>query len=273
MTKKALIIIVPGHENTKGFLPGTKVDLQNYSRYLKSSAGGKWDTNEFEYLVNPTGNQIKQKVQSIYSHYSFVVFSGHGGINRYNNRFYIDAIDGSLDAIYLKTNADKQLVIFDTCRSYYFEDISDSNYSNFEGKILEGSPLVANIGKESFLNKGIRMQLYSKNLEKFHAKLVLNSKKLFDDYISICDTGIIQLYSSSIGQASGDDPKKGGYYSSSLIIGGYKWNHQNANNQHILDIFDANELAQKIMSELYFTNQKSEILGGRRRFWFPFAIR
>ena len=271
MTRKALIIILPGEKNSKWYLPGTLKDLQNYDSYLKTSVGGKWESSEFDYLINPTKSQILQKIKYINENYSLVVYSGHGGINTYNGGFYVETTDGNLHSNNLKTSSSRQLIVFDTCRSFFSEELNESSFMG-SSNLLEGT-LGLNDSRRIQLNKSFESRLLIEDFTDLRYKDIWNSRTLYNNHLGICETGIISLYSSQVGQASGDSKDNGGYYSSSLILSSYLWNNEPSDGSQILDIYDADKRANKIMKELYLTNQDSEINGGRRRMWYPFAVR
>jgi hypothetical protein len=113
--------------NTNG-LDGTKIDIINFVKFLKSNHGGAWLNSEIhEPLYNPSLDELKSALGGIKRNnydYVIVLFSGHGG----QIRETILEINGDEEVIaesQLKNLAPRQLTIFDCCRvlpSYKADD-------------------------------------------------------------------------------------------------------------------------------------------------------
>ena len=239
MTRKALIIICPGTINTRGYLPGTVVDANNYEKFLYSYYGGDWYSFEIEVLTNPTVNTVKDKVKGIDSDYSFIVFSGHGGTGNLDDRMYVDLVDGDIGISELKTSSKWQTLIIDSCRTVFRQILNELQLKAFSDRSL-GS--------------------------------ITNARKKFDDHLMICEEGIITIFACGKGQAAGEEREVGGVFSSSLIKAGRNWGKTSGRNS-ILDLNDVFDEALKIMNTDFVTTQQPELNAGRRRYFFPFAVR
>jgi hypothetical protein len=172
--------------------------------------------------------------------YTLTVFSGHGGISTKDNKLYLDFIDDHLPASILKNTSKKQTIIFDTCRAYFtpgLRSINDSLFSSFEKAELR----------------------------------INNARQIFDNYLKICDEGIIRLYASTENQAA-DGDENGSYFSSALINSAKVW-AKDTSSKCILDLFTAYSIAVKEIKTYEFSTQIPKIYGGKRLKWFPFALR
>jgi caspase domain-containing protein len=239
MTRKALLIACPGNQGERDYLPGTLVDTENYHDFLYSYHGGDWYGSEINKLVNPSSQLVTQSIQSISSDYSLVVFSGHGGVGKSDNRMYAELKNGGFDVHGFKTNAKRQTLILDTCRTIFEQP---------EKKSLIKALMESDFGHVS------------------------NARQIFDAHLEACEEGLIVVYSSKVGQASGETSISGGFFSSSLLKAGKNWG-KSTGTSPVLDFQNAFESAVKIMNATYLTLQDPEIEGGRRKNYFPFAIR
>lgn len=244
LKREALIIACPGQKGIRGYLPGTLRDIDNYSAYLQSSLGGDWyagNGGEIYYLINPTGQEVANAISLMNVDYSFVVFTGHGFTGKHDKRTYICLEDGNYHISILKTSARRQTVILDCCRGYYLPSGAlEEEYSHFDA--------ISGIGD------------------------VLSTRNIFDNYLKLCETGIIRLHASSIGEASMEEKNYGGYFSYSLIEATKLWGEKNKIH-NILELSGAKVLAQKYMNENFLTNQVPRIIGGRRLKYFPFGVK
>jgi len=179
MKRRALLI-----GNSNG-LSGVKLDLANYSNFLKREIGGKWFGSEISIVMNPTRLELLSKIAILKREapdYAFVVFSGHGAyskgtileLNRNEEYIYESELHGI---------AARQLLIYDCCRNVIDISVTE-DYSNFSGTQL--------------LNKanGIR--------------------EMYDTRIMQAIEQQSSLYACSVGQSS-YDTNKGGIYSNCFL--------------------------------------------------------
>lgn len=240
LTRKALIIIMTGTPKTDNDISYVIRDAENYYKFLTSDCGGKWDKNEIIIKKNISTSDAVELVESMNADYTFTVFSGHGGISTEDNKLYLEFIDGDLPSSIFRNLSKRQTIIFDTCRTYFtpgLQSINDSLYSSFEKAELR----------------------------------ISNARQIFDNYLKMCDEGIIRLYASTENQAA-DGDEDGSYFSSALINSAKDWARYTSTN-NILNLFQVFSLAEKEIESYEFATQKPKIHGGKRLKWFPFAIR
>jgi hypothetical protein len=202
--------------------------------------GGDWHNWEVKTLRNPTIEDVKVEVESISSDYSFIVFSGHGGIETTEGRMYVELGEEYLFIGELKTKSRWQTLIFDTCRTFFVKTKSFS------------------------LKKAMKEAVQPS---------IIHARQRFEASLQRCEEGVIQIYSSLPGQASGDDPEAGGVFSSSFIRAGKIWGENEAEGDSVMDLRSAFDKGVVIMNNTFLTTQEPQLNVGRRRFVFPFAIR
>jgi hypothetical protein len=239
MVRRALLIACTGKKGTQGYIPGTLVDKNSYNNYLKSYTGGSWDNNEIIRLENPTKEDVEFAIYSMkIADFSFVVFSGHGGTYKTDNRVVIELGDEELNISGLRTSSDRQITILDTCRTYISEPLE---------KIAKSFTIA-----ESQLE-------------------FINSRKIYEDAIMSCNRGNITLFSCGKNEGANDDGVLGGYFSYSLLQYCENWARLKESSS-ILNIHIAFEYAKKYLHSYLTTNQNPEISPSIRSNWFPFAI-
>lgn len=190
MKRKALIIGNSGNKNNPDeHLKGVQQDVKNYKEFLLSEIGGKWYENEIIVSLDETKAQIEQKISTLkHSKYDFIfiLFSGHGSYSTLKEcrKLYINN-----DSIYedkLLYLAPKQITIIDTCADIEYELLSLS---------LEESQIANHILKA----------------------MSIDYRKKYEDAINLCPQQQVVLYSSSIGESSGESTQLGGYFAHSLL--------------------------------------------------------
>ncbi|HNY63372.1 MAG TPA: caspase family protein [Bacteroidales bacterium] len=239
MIRRALIIYC---NNTKsGKLPGPDSDNNNLIKHLTSNLGGNWYNSEILSLPNPT---IKQVESAVITHlkdtdYSFVVFSGHGGINIIDNKQYIELKDGDIAVNKLFSNAKRQTIIIDACRSHYTPGIklfSDSLIKSFES--VAGT---------------------------------LSTRSLFDKHILNCEEGLTILYAASENQ-SASDSDNGAAYLSSLLKVCMIWEKEDTENTK-LSLKTAHKKGSIYMKNHFDTIQNPIIKPEKRKKYYPLAVK
>jgi hypothetical protein len=243
MTRKAIMIGSPGPKNTKHYLKGVDADLHHIERFLKSPIGGSWEDPEIEDLSDYTLENLIEIIQEINTDYLLVYFSGHG--YQYLKETIIALNDTetiSITNLISFIKASKALIILDTCR----KDIHDE-YESFTGPEY--------LSFKSTLNQP-------------------NSSEKHMQIISESTNGISIAYACSVGEIS-NDTKLGGDYTYSLLKTSLEW-YESQNNESVLSINDANDLAHQYLKfksnfvqnpQIEMTNDKEENLN------FPFAIK
>lgn len=237
VTRTAILIGCSGGYRGLSFLPGVSIDLENYSNFLKSKAGGQWKEEEIIILRDPIVTELEQKIGKSNPDYSFVVYSGHGIINTYDSEDIICLKDSDASIQELVTKSHKQVIVIDAARR------SESPVN---------------------LNKSVDLKI-TKQADG------IDTRNIFDESIAGMPNGILLMFSAQVGQLSGDDKNLGGYFSYSLIKSGFDW--WNNNNKGIMRINTAVDEASRIMKSVFSSVQKPEMAGQSRRITYPpFAI-
>jgi len=239
MIRRALIIYC---DNTaSGVLTGPSHDNANYRDYLTRNIGGNWYDDEIISLPNPTSLMVQNYIHHFLNgaDYSFIVFTGHGGINTHNNKQYLELMDGEIQLLQLKTNAKRQTIIVDACRGYYTaidEDLRESRMMSF----ITGAPLQS-------------------------------TRKIFDDAVLRSDAGWTILYAASESQTA-LDTNKGAVYLISLLKATYQWEATDRK-YNILGLNIAHDMAVIYMNDNYETIQEPTMNAEKRITHYPFAVK
>ena len=243
MTRKAIMIGSPGPKNTVNYLKGVDADLHHFVSFLKSPIGGSWEDNEIAGLFKCPSENLIELFQSTYTDFLLVYFSGHGHQDLKETNIAInDSESLSVSQLISIIKAPKALIIIDTCRKSLVKE-----YSSFSGSEY--------LSFKSTLNQP-------------------NSSKKYMQLISESKDGISIAYACSVGEIS-NDTELGGDYTYSLLKTSLEW-YENQNNQSVLSINGANDLAHQYLKfksnfdqnpQIVTTNDKEENLN------FPFAIK
>lgn len=178
MKRKAIII-----GNTSG-LEGVRVDITRFTTFLKSNTGGAWFDSEIEIFENQTKSTLLQTVDVLRKQsldYLIILFSGHGGQLR-QTMLELNEQGETIAETALRQIAERQLNIYDCCRSYPTK--------------------VRKIALDS--------------VSASFSESVNFCRRRYDDRIMQAIPQQALLYSCSIGQVSYDTPD-GGVYLSNLL--------------------------------------------------------
>ena len=243
MTRKAIMIGSPGPKNTVNYLKGVDADLHHFVSFLKSPIGGSWEDNEIAGLFKCPSENLIELFQSTYTDFLHVYFSGHGHQDLKETNIAInDSESISISQLISLINVPKALIIIDTCRKSLVEE-----YSSLSGPEY--------LSFKSTLNQP-------------------NSSEKYMQIISESTNGISIAYACSVGEIS-NDTELGGDYTYSLLKTSLEW-YESQNNESVLSINDANDLAHQYLKfksnfdqnpQIVMTNDKEENLN------FPFAIK
>ena len=239
MNRKALIIYCT--ETDSGELAGPKMDNENIRKYLKSDVGGQWYDDEIISLENPTIGKVRRCIANEFddADYSFIVFTGHGGIDETDGQDYLEVVDGDMSLSTLITDAPRQTLIIDACRGY-FRRIPDSLQKSFSNvyEYFSGHP---------------------------------NTRIIFDRAVSQAEEGLTVLYSASANQSS-LDTNKGGAYLYSLLSICKEWEEIVKGKEGYLDLKNAHEIACEYLRDNFVTIQKPTMNTEKRGCFFPIAV-
>lgn len=226
MKRRAILIFNDG--GPSNYLPGVKIDKENYLKFLKSPEGGAWDDSEIKVYDNNCTKELllayinafrlSEKIE-----YWLIVFSGHGYTNS-KNETILEVSPGkecSVNDIKKATDNTRRLLIADSCR-LVFSTITDS---------LKRELRLFSYTTESVAYRSQCRNLYMKELEKVYS----------DSFNA--------AYAAEYNQCANDDDVTGGFYSSellrtsSLIIEERKSSYRNKD--FVVSFKDIHNIAQK----------------------------
>ncbi|MDR2652773.1 MAG: caspase family protein [Prevotellaceae bacterium] len=122
MKRKALLI-----GNSNG-LSGVKLDIRNFTMFLKQDVGGQWYDSEIVIKMNPLKSDLIATISSLKSErndFMFVVFSGHGAYQK-GTVLEINGREEVINESDLKFIAPRQVSVFDCCRNLVSMPITES---------------------------------------------------------------------------------------------------------------------------------------------------
>ena len=244
-TRLALLISSPGINGEPDYLSGTKTDLDNYVRFLKSPLGGAWNESEIVALTNPSKIDVDAVIRRQANvDYSFTTFCGHGRhIGTPGSTFVQLNKSTELDSINLRKGAEKHTLVLDCCRVLEPLAIMDSAMDMMEKRGLSLS--------------------------------ASECRKYFDKKIDACATGLVVMVACKVNETAGENIR-GGYYSGGLISGAKNWLTGNTTNTKddyaTLTVVAAHERAAESVISLSGGRQRPEIEKPRADKQFPFAI-
>lgn len=241
MNRHCILIGAPGSKVQGNYLNGVSKDMHKMKSFLTSNYGGAWKDSEITSIVNPEKSALLQLFREhMGADFQFVLFSGHGGISTIDSEMYVE-INTNGDEVRVSTlynNVDKEVIVLDTCRSYY-------------------TPTTE------------RYDEMAKALKSADIDIRSRYRKVYDNLILQAERGSIILYSSSPGEAS-NETDDGGVFTQALIKAGLSIT--NSANKNIF-INTAFVIAESSVKNAY-KNQNPKMEGSiRRRNWFPFSIK
>jgi hypothetical protein len=215
MTRKAILI---ESSNVKGQtdLPGARIDVENWKSFLKSDLGGAWSDSEIVTLSKPWSSQVEEALKVSTDCYCFVAFSGHGRngsvvLNDHNDSFSVSSF---------KPKANRATLIVDACRG-----------------VADAVALLANL-KVAMVNESIikavavealqgRSTVFCNAPDEYLMNRLLstsNHRAEWEKSLNAASGGTVEMLACSKGQAAGENPSAGGYYTSLLMQSAELWN-------------------------------------------------
>lgn len=218
MNRKAILI---ESSNVKGQanIPGARLDVENWSRFLQSDLGGGWSNSEIEIMHKPFSSDLQNALKVPQDCYCFVAFSGHGSdgsivLNDYLSNYSVTE---------LIPKCDKSTVVLDSCRG-----IEEATEVNFSGMVA----LTASAG---LYEGAIRASHAQQNSSKtaYHAfnnreALIKSADSINNWLTSLAQAakGNVKMHACSRGQGAGEHPSAGGFYTLLLLQSAKKWGEQ-----------------------------------------------
>ena len=246
MNRQALLIGSPGRLDTDSYLGGVARDLENYNRFLRSPLGGAWYSHEITTLDDPSATTVRTHLRLLGTpDYSFVLFSGHGYFAA-NRRSTIVCLrnDEEIDSTELCSGASKHTLMLDCCRVVARTMITEDALAKMDA-----------------------------TARRFGAS---NCRRYYDKEIEASPSGLIVLHSCDVGETSGDDSRRGGYFAYSLIDAAETWGENNRTDlSKFYDSFSVPsgyDDASKAVKRMTSSRQNPQIEKPRSSPYFPLAI-
>ncbi|MFZ2396429.1 MAG: caspase family protein [Smithella sp.] len=247
MKRSALIISNPGEQGAQNYCEGVKVDVTNYTSFLKSALGGTWYDYEIVHLGRPSKSQAITAIEKLSSNdYTLIVFCGHGYYSSRQESTILELRKNEeIDSLDLRKGAKKRTIILDCCRKVEKDIITEARMA---AKFMEA-----------------------------HAELNPSEcRKYFEKKLEECSTGIIVGYACSKNETAGDSESSGGYYSYSLLRCVTDWREKKnidlSKSWASFSAVEAHNGSTAIVSRLSGGTQNPEIEKPRSEPYFPIGI-
>lgn len=240
MKRKAILIEssnVAGHND----LPGARVDIENWQIFLKSENGGSWKTTEIVVLRKPLSTQVEAELKVSMDTYCFVAFSGHGS----EGSVVLNDVYDNFSISNLTPKGERGTMIVDSCRGFS----GARHYSFSAGHRLAQGKMAAFANQSSdqivALNakSAETLELLENRTANTRRAYASNAFVVWGDALTKSAKGTVKMYSCSAGQAAGEDPSSGGYYTSLLLEGAEAWVSQ-SNYQSVYSTKNAHDYAK-----------------------------
>lgn len=243
---KSALLIEASDVKSQTHIPGAKLDIANWAKYLSSNAGGAWDS--VEQKGKPCKQYVEEKLRefSFFHGYVFIVFSGHGYRDRGRDMILLNDSE-EMEVAKIQAKVPYTLVV-DACRG------------EEEASVVTESFGVARASSFSVL---------SKTASASSSRLAYQS--LFDQQFSRLN-GKATMFSCSIGEAAGENPESGGVYTNALLKSCRFWHDTDGNGPRILSTYDAHLAVVKRLTKLRSRQNPVFSHTGSGNF-FPIAVR
>lgn len=214
MTRKAILI---ESSNVKGQkdLPGARVDIANWTSFLKSDLGGAWSDAEIRILRKPYSSDVDAELSVAVDSYCFVAFSGHGS----DGSVVLNDILGTYSIAALKPKTKQGTLIVDSCRG-----IGEARALEFRAELvaLANTSRGLSVACNSVLGRSTDFEL-SEAVRYKTAVAKLSPRVLWDTALRKRDNGVVEMLACAKGQSAGEEPTAGGFYTSLLLESAEQW--------------------------------------------------
>jgi len=238
---KRNVILINGHSKSESEKKSDNDLIHYYSNYFKSIAGGVYEDYEIIRLIEPTIGELKVLIQERKPDFVIIVFIGHGATQN-GKQLFLTKEDQIIQAGQLVLEVDKQLIIFESCRSITNSlltiDLSDKIPNYKKGGVFRIP-----------LSKNKARNLYNQELQK-------------------CDKGVVICFACSVNEEAWNF-----YFSYSLIDISHKWHSDIRNWNQTLGIQDLMPAIITVVSKTALeeeTQNQTPVVNGVVN--FPFAI-
>ena len=259
MNRYALLI---ESSSVKGLedLPGARRDMVNWKKHLKNNFAGAWNDNEIRELSKPTTGDLSKWIAHLNTmDFAIVVFSGHGYRDKGQDYICLNDFEQSVHVSYFQPSC-RSIVVLDACRG-----VEETQ------AVALSTSHASNSTNYSFLANSVN---YAKLAEAANEIQLQNRYRLFYESELQKINGRVVLQSCAVGEAAGENPLNGGYYTTSLLRSARKWHEvrKDLPYKYILPIYEANSLAIADMRQrnIFQSPQMTPYMQGGS---LPFAIK
>lgn len=246
MTRRAILIETSQLQDHPD-LPGARIDVANWTAFLRSYEGGAWNDDEITTLSKPSWAVLQARLQLEKStDYVFVTFSGHGyhpeGKDNDETRICLNERD-EIPVRQLSPDNPRCTVVIDACR-----------------QLVKGKALLEAFSVKEMVRSAA-----------FRDRLAY--REVFDSAVAQAERGVIRLFSCSVEESANESPTSGGYYTDALLGCCSKWHDRAEKGKRLYySVWPAHECAVA-NTTLRESRQHPEFNGGRRNKYFPLAVK
>lgn len=217
--KRKAVLIESSNVKNQTDLPGARVDVQNWKSFLTSDLGGAWTDAEIVSLNKPFSSELENHLKIDPDCYCFVAFSGHGCDGSIVLNDHLD----SYPIASLKPKGIKGTLIIDACRG-----IDDARaYSAMVKEAFLREALNISIANEALQGRASVFASASAPPLLLNRAAVLNKfRTKWNNALNSCSGGVVQMLACAKGQAAGENPSAGGYYTSLLLHSAALWDQR-----------------------------------------------
>lgn len=248
---KAAVLIEASDVKGQLPIPGARMDVDHWNRYLRSNIGGVWSQIDIGRKPPKKDLVARLRALSLLNDYVFVAFSGHG--------YHDAATDRTV--VLLNDTEEMEVTEFQPpCRSTVVVDACRGIETGFALR-AESVRLTA----LSAMNESVKKAAFPQPTARDYALL-------FEQAV-MRESGAGILYSCSVGEAADEDPNSGGVYTAALIGVAVTWHNGNQSlTPSMLSTSQAHASAKVLLAARQADQVPQAFFGGSSRN-FPFAVR
>lgn len=254
--KRKAILIESSNVAGQTDLPGARVDIENWRSYLTSELGGLWAPSEIVTLHKPLSTDVKKEMEVDRDVYVFVAFSGHGSEGSVClNDFY-----AQFPIANLKPKTQRGVTVIDACRGI---DVTAVTRIIVRTALNEATvPPSRKVATNAQTGKVTNFSAP----ESLIKKAEISHRDVWGHALARSGTGTVEMFACARGQAAGENPNAGGYYTSLLLQSAVLW-EQVKSTEKVHSTKDAHDHAAKQMPPQQTPVYAPTSLA------FPFAVR
>ena len=228
MTRRAILIESSNISGEKD-LPGARIDIVNWEAFLRSPLGGSWSDSEILILRKPLPLILMLEIAAAANKYCFVAFSGHGS----NGKIALNDSRRDFPISLLLPRGNQGTMLIDSCRGTGPAQQTEALLAKIASFLAENAvPPVSRISPEA----GAALARIK----------TLRYRNQFDAALARATNGIVTMLSCSTGEAAGENPESGGYYTSAIIDAAFAFDTTQGT-PTILNTKEAHDHAVRIM--------------------------